>query len=122
MVFNYGQKNQVSFANELEYYYALGFLANNRHAELHWEHNEQQGAWASEGRIHCLVPTNEFPQNFLFTAGRGRICARINCNEFVERMIKVHSFSYNGVPNNVSKILATIPNMYKNIFMKGYAA
>lgn len=27
MLLNYGQKNQVSFANEYEYYCALGFLA-----------------------------------------------------------------------------------------------
>ena len=78
----YGSTDQVSFKNLHEYYFALGFLANNKNAELRWENNEEQGAWGSEGRIHCLVPPSRFPQFFRFTAGRGKVYARINCNEF----------------------------------------
>ena len=122
MLLNYGQKNQVSFANEYEYYYALGFLANDNHAELHWEHNEDQGAWGSEGRIHCLVPQHSFPQNFMFTAGRSGVYARINCNDYVEALINYHNFSYNGNPNNILNILSTVPEQYKDTFMNGYNA
>ena len=118
----YGQKNQVSFSNEYEYYYALGFLANNNHAELHLEHNENQGAWGSEGRIHCLVPERTFPQNFIFTAGRGRVYARINCNEYFEILINKHNFSCNGISNDVDNILSTVPEKYKDAFFEGYNA
>ena len=52
----YGAQNQVSFRDLHEYYFALGFLANEKNAEIRWENNEEQGAWGSEGRIHCLVP------------------------------------------------------------------
>lgn len=122
MLLNYGQKNQVSFANEYEYYYALGFLANDNHAELHWEHNENQGAWGSEGRIHCLVPQHKFPNNFNFTAGIGRTYARINCNDYVKKLIDEHNFSYNGYSNDLNNILSTVPEEYIDIFMNGYNA
>ena len=36
----FGQQGQVSFRDQEEYYYALGFLANSRNAELRWENNE----------------------------------------------------------------------------------
>ncbi len=118
----FGNRNQVYFTNYNEYYYALGYLANDNHAEVHWEHNENQGAWGSEGRIHCLVPPDNFPQNFSFTAGRGRVHARINCNEYVAKLVNEHNFSINGVPNNYSRILATVPEQYKNDFIAGYNA
>ncbi len=122
MWLSFGQKNQVSFADEHEYYFALGFLANNRNADLRWEHNEDQGAWASEGRIHCLVPQHKFPNNFDFTAGIGRVYARINCNHYVERLIKFHNFSCNGAPNDLNNILGTVPVEYIDDFMLGYNA
>lgn len=116
----YGQKGQVSFRNLIEYYYALGFLADNKRAELRWEHNEEQGAWGSEGRIHCLIPESQFPQYFKFTAGRGNIYARINCNDYVGTLVTEHKFAYNGKKNNVEIIKATVPEQYIQIFIEGY--
>ena len=116
----YGSKGQVSFRNLSEYYYALGFLADSSRAELRWEHNEDQGAWGSEGRIHCLIPENRFPDFFSFTAGRGNVYARINCNDYVETLITEHNFSYNGAWNNVEKIKSTVPEQYLQVFMEGY--
>lgn len=120
MSINFGLKNQVTFNNMSEYYYAMGFLANNDNAELRWEHNEDQGAWGSEGRIHCLIPADQFPQYFRFTAGRGKVYARINCNEYVSKLIIEHKFSYNGALNNISDILSTVPARFKNVFMSGF--
>ena len=116
----FGQQGQVSFRDQEEYYYALGFLANSRNAELRWENNEEAGAWGSEGRIHCLVPENRFPQCFRFTAGRGVIYARINCNEYVGTLITEHNFSYNGNSQNIEKIFETVPEKYRDAFRKGY--
>ncbi len=118
----YGTQEQVSFRDINEYYFALGFLANSRNAELRWENNEDQGAWGSEGRIHCLVPETQFPHGFRFTAGRGNIYARINCNEYVGKLMTEHNFNYNGRGQNLEKILETVPNQYRDIFMEGYGS
>lgn len=116
----YGSQDQVSFRDMNEYYFALGFLANSRNAEIRWENNEDQGAWGSEGRIHCLVPENLFPQFFRFTAGRGNVYARINCNDYVGTLVTEHNFNYNSRGQNVSKILETVPDKYRDIFKEGY--
>ena len=104
----YGAQNQVSFRDLHEYYFALGFLANEKNAEIRWENNEEQGAWGSEGRIHCLVPEDKFPQFFRFTAGRGAVYARINCNDYVGALVTEHNFNYNSKGQNVAAILETV--------------
>lgn len=119
---NFGRNGQVHFDSQEQFFYALGFLANNRHAEIIWEHNEEQGAWASEGRIHCLVPPANFPQNFTFTAGNGNVYARINCNDFVQLLIDNHHFSRRGTPQNIQLILSTVPPEYQPLFWNGYNA
>lgn len=119
-MFSFGQKGQVYFRDHHEYYFALGFLANSTNAEICWENNEDAGAWGSEGRILCHVPERCFPDNFLFTAGRGDIYARVNCNDFVGRLVTVHNFSYNTRFQNVSKILETVPDQYREDFISGY--
>lgn len=118
----YYGNGQVQFETWEEYYYALGFLSNNRYAEIKWEHNEDQGAWASEGRIHCLVPKTQFPPFFRFTAGRGRIYARINCNEYVENLVEEHGFLTNCARQDYNVILATVPHQYIQSFLDGYNA
>ncbi len=119
---NFGKNNQVYFANDNEYFYALGYLANNNHAEVYWEHNEDQGAWGSEGRIHCLVPPARFPQNFTFTAGKGSVYARINCNDYVGVLVRTHHFAINGALNNYATIISTVPSQYHADFIAGYNA
>jgi len=117
----YGRNHQVSFGDLHEYYLALGFLADAKHAEIKWEHNEDQGAWGSEGRIHCLVPTSQFPHNFAFSAGRGnQIYARINCNEYVATLVKEHKFIANSRQQNVADIMSTVPDSYLDDFRMGY--
>ena len=117
---SYGNKGQVSFDTWDEYYYALGFLANRRNAELRWEHNEDQGAWGSEGRIHCLIPQTYFPQYFLFTAGRGNVCARINCNDYVATLVMEHHFATGRQFQDLDAIRSTIPTQYLPVFEDGY--
>ena len=50
----FGKRNKLKFSSPREYYETLGFLAkSDRLVSFHWEQNEEQGAWGSEGRIHC---------------------------------------------------------------------
>ena len=85
---SFGTKNQVHFTSENEYYEALGYLAkSDGTTSIVWEHNEEQGAWGSEGRIH--IYTNNFPfiNNCKLTAGNGNIRHRTNCNEFIKNIV-----------------------------------
>ena len=117
---SFGSSGQIQFANEHEYYKFLGFLAKSDGSTgLTWEHNEEQGAWASEGRIHILKPLPlPYPFNVSLTAGVGNIVARINCNEFVENIRDNHNFIM-GTLQNISSIRSTVPQPYLQDFDYG---
>lgn len=118
----FGKRNKMRFVSPEEYYETLGFLAKSDGSiSLVWEHNEDQGAWGSEGRIHCHNNINRFtaPLTRKFTAGRARnVLHRINCNEFVEDIVSNHNFSM-GSNQNTANIRATIPNQYLLDFDRG---
>lgn len=118
----FGTKNQIRFASEAEYYELLGYLAkNDGTTKLVWERNDEQGAWAEEGRIQSYEawPTN-LSANVKHTAGTGNIVSRINCNEFVEHIAQQHHFVPNGV-QDVAIIRASIPAAYVSAFDRGLA-
>jgi len=120
---NFGTNNppQVQFNNENEYYQALGYLAkSDGSTSLHWENNENQGGWGSEGRIHFFVNSSVIPGYFKQTSGTGNIISRTNCNEFVENIVMNHNFIM-GANQNFSNILTTIPSQYLNDFNYGLA-
>ena len=82
---SFGSTGQVQFANEHEYYRLLGYLAkSDGSTELAWEHNEEQGAWGSEGRIKFRSPKPNNIGTLKLTAGVGNVLYRVNCNSFVE--------------------------------------
>lgn len=120
----FGKRNRMRFDSPEEYYETLGFLAKSDGSiELFWEHNEDQGAWGSEGRIHCYSNLVKFtpPLRRKFTKGRHKkVLHRINCNEFVEDITTNHSFSLGTIQNTVN-IRATIPQQYFADFDRGLA-
>lgn len=117
---SFGSNGQIQFASEHEYYLFLGYLAkSDGSTSLVWEHNENQGAWASEGRIQILRPLpNLF--NMSLTAGVGNIIARVNCNEFIENIRANHNF-VTGTSQNIQAIRQTIPPQYLRDFDAGLA-
>ena len=119
---SFGSLGQIQFANEHEYYKFLGYLAkSDGSTSLTWEHNENQGAWASEGRIQILSPLPlPYPFNVSLTAGVGNIVARINCNEFIENIRVNHNFIM-GASQNISSIRSTVPHKYLQDFDAGLA-
>lgn len=120
---NFGRNNpaQIQFNNESEYYKALGYLArNNNSTSLNWEHNQLQGAWGSEGRIHFFISNPSIPGNFSLTAGTGNIAYRTNCNEFLSNLYNNYGF-VNGRTQNVAIIRSNIPPAYRNYFDLGLA-
>ena len=118
----FGTNQQIQFASDNDFFEALGFLSkNDGTTSIHWEHNENQGAWGSEGRIHCHFNINNFtpPLARKFTRGRARnVIHRINCNEFVQDIVTNHSFVM-GNNQDTNAIRATIPAQYLADFDRG---
>lgn len=118
---SYGNNNQVNFANLNEFYKVLGYLAkSDGTTAITWEHNENQGAWGSEGRIHINENNQRFPANFIYTAGNGSTCFRVNCNEYVECLRDDFGFSL-GMTQNILSIRNLVPDIYKADFDSGLA-
>lgn len=120
----FGKRRRMRFDSQNEYYETLGFLAKSDGSiTLVWENNELQGAWGSEGRIHCHSNLVKFtaPLKRKFTKGRAKkVLHRINCNEFVQDLINTHNFSMGSNQNTVS-IRSTIPAPYLIDFDRGLA-
>lgn len=118
---SFGTIGQIQFANEHEFYKLLGYLAkSDGSTSLAWEHNEDQGAWGSEGRIQIHVTNMPAIGQLKLTAGNGGgIFYRINCNEFVENLNVNHGFVYGGV-QNIANIRQTIPVSFLQDFDEGY--
>lgn len=116
---NFGTQNQIQFANESEYYELLGYLAKSDNSTaLTWEHNEDQGAWGSEGRIKFFIANPPISATLIHTAGVGNIVSRVNCNEFVEN-IATHNNFVMGHNQDLNLIRNTIPNQYLVDFDRG---
>lgn len=117
---SFGSKGQIQFANEHEFYTFLGYLAkSDGSTSIVWEHNENQGAWGSEGRIQVYVSNLPHIGQLSMTAGNGGdIISRINCNEFVENICTQHNFVY-GDKQNAALIRQTVPIQYQTDFDNG---
>ena len=107
----------LQFANDNEFFEAYGFLCNNikHQLEFQWEYNETSGAWGNEGRIlfyatnggHEYLP---MPNALLIklTAGVGRVIKRINCNDYIQELVKNYGFTpvnAGGVYNTPTKLI-----------------
>jgi hypothetical protein len=118
----FGTKNQVRFDTTADYYEFLGYLAkNDETTRLVWEHNDDQGAWAKEGRIQFYVhqPVS-LNVRLKHTVGVGSIVSRVNCNEFIEHIAHYHHFVSNASQDQ-SRIRTSIPKAHINNFNRGLA-
>lgn len=115
----FGLIGQVQFQNEHEYYEMLGYLAkSDGTSSLVWEHNENQGAWGSEGRIKFYIQNIPVSATLSLTAGVGNVVHRVNCNEYVENIATNHAFIMGGV-QDINAIRNTVPNEYQVDFDRG---
>lgn len=119
----YGKKSQLKFNDEDDLFFTIGYLAKIGVFMLKWEHNEQQGAWGSEGRIHVLQLPSNYPATLKnsHTKGVGSVKFRINCNSFVE-LLQDLGFVRNTKSQNVQTIRSNIPSQYQASFDSGLSA
>lgn len=118
----FGTKDQVQFDTPEDYYEFLGYLAKeDGTTKLVWENNDEQGAWAVEGRIQFYVEApRALHARLRHTAGTGNIVSRVNCNDFVEHIAQHHHFISNR-PQNQAKIRKSIPVAHRGDFDRGGA-
>lgn len=119
----FGKGKQMQFSSESEFYETLGFLAkSDGSVRLYKEDNQNQGAWAHEGRIDCYFNLPKFttPLRDKFTAGVGKVLHRINCTEFVFNIVDNHAFVKNSLTQNTAAIRATVPPAFVVDFDKGF--
>lgn len=89
----YGKIDQVKFLNAAEKQEALDYLINSDDVGFYHEQNQEQGAWASEKRIHFYSDVG-VPEGLRrnWTAGRGsRLKARINCGELYDEVLPLRN-------------------------------
>lgn len=113
-------KNRQINATESDYYEFIGYLANHpRVVSIVWEENQEQGAWAREGRIHFKTDRYQYFQakGFNFTAGTQGTLARLNCNSFIENLNRL-GFQQ-GAEQDLNAIRANIDPQYINDFNRG---
>lgn len=116
---SFGIQGQISFSNENEYYELLGYLAkSDGTTALTWEHNEDQGAWGSEGRIKFFTSNIPVSASLNHTAGVSNIVSRVNCNDFIENIATNHNFIM-GLNQNLNNIRNTIPLEFQQDFDRG---
>lgn len=114
----FGKNSQVSFINESEMYKFIGYLAGHP-VVIQWENNDEQGAWAKEGRMAFTTSDvrNHFP-HLGYSAGVGNYVFRLNCNDFVELLFRL-GFSQGNIQNAAS-IKNSIPVANYADFDAGY--
>lgn len=128
----YGTRNFITFNNLNEVYETIGMLTKENYSQLRIEYNQLSGAWAKEGRIYIYSSPDKFlnPITSRFTAGRGRILYRVNCNDFI--MDLIHNHGFNPIPQNsrgrTARVwppsynvgLSLVPQQYQADFIRGY--
>lgn len=85
------------------------------------ERNDQQGAWAPEGRMEFFLNRN-YPLYFVnsFTAGVGRKIHRTNNTEYCDYLKNNHAI-VDGFVQNINNVRATIPAQNIADFNRGLA-
>ena len=113
---------QIRFLIEEDYYEFLGYLAKeDGTTKLVWEHNDEQGAWAGEGRIQFYVTQPAALRAKLnHTRGTGSIVSRVNCNDFIEHILQYHHFTSNG-SQDIATIRSSVPAAHITDFDRGLA-
>nr|DAR33973.1 MAG TPA: ATP-dependent DNA helicase [Caudoviricetes sp.] len=117
----WGKAQQLSFADDHEYYQALGSLCRRGSYTITFETNSQTESWGDAFRIKCLESDSRTPDAFINAMRNAR---RINCNDYVQHLYEQHDFDFD-VANKVlhgdfEKVKRTVPTRYHHDFEDGY--
>lgn len=116
---HFGQRNELYFQSDEEYYEALGYLANPN-SSYYITCEEYANKWGAEYRINFYSISN-MPQSLqnALSAGNNTYVARLNNNDYIHTLIHDYNFSTTG--NQILRdILDTIPPRHLESFNRGY--
>lgn len=128
----YGTIKFINFSNMSDVYETIGILTASNYTKLKIEQNQLSGAWGREGRILIYSNAHKFlvPVTTRFSAGKGLIQHRVNCNDFILDLIANHGFTTRPVtstgktadviPPSYDVALSLVPITYHADFIRGY--
>lgn len=117
-ILSWGRPPKLIFESEEEFYRTLGQLTSEKAFTISFEHNKNTGSYADAYRIRVLAGAKNITkalQNKMTTGNR------INCNDYVIYLTEEHGFvqSGNTIMRSFEKVLETVPDQYKLIFIQG---
>jgi hypothetical protein len=134
-ILHWGRGIGLHFESETEYFYTLGFLANQNHGvEIYTHDNQASGAWSGQGKL--AVPKNRKIRNLpraLDEAFKASGDYRLSVTEYVKELVKRHGFvghrdptgnqyTFYRFPPSLEAVLQTVPDTYKDVVTRGFNA
>lgn len=115
----WGKAQQLCFADDHEYYRALGSLCRTDSYTITFETNSETESWGDAFRIKCLRSDSQTPDAFIDAM---RTARRINCNDYVQNLYEYHDFDVGNkvLIGNYEKVKKTVPSSYYYDFEEGY--
>lgn len=109
----------LKFNNEEEYFIALGAFCNSKAFSISYEPNKSTGSYADAYRMRKLSTAQNLIKPIEDAIRSGN---RINCNSYVNTLIKKHSFIQNGksIYGTLENVIKTVPQKYILNFIEGY--
>lgn len=109
----------LNFNNEKEYYIALGTFCNNKAFSISYEPNKSTGSYADAYRMRKLSTALDLIKPIKDAIRTGN---RINCNRYVDTLIKNHNFIQNGktIYGTLENVIKTVPEKFIADFIDGY--
>ena len=118
MQLSFGERNFVTFSDEADFYFCLGFLMNpNKGVRFDWEVYDNK--WGIEGRIWINNSSNA-PSSLLraFSAGTQTVEHRLNCNEYI-RYLHDNFGIVKGRIQDLDYVESRIPPQYLESYNEG---
>ena len=114
-----GENDQLVFTTESEYYIAIGNFCNVDVFRITYEENARTGSYSDAYRMTKLTDKTLIMP--LENAIRSK--NRINCNAFVENLIRNHNFIQKGLQiyGIYENVMKTIPDKFMKDFIDGYS-
>lgn len=121
----WGENKQLQFKNDKEYFESLGVFSNPELTRIYIEDNAKRGSFSDAYRLSLYKNTRDCENlpNSIKNAMKDH--GRINCNAYVENLIKNHGFVISGniIAVLLDDVLKTLPlnrDECMLAFMKGY--
>ena len=120
----------LTFLNDSEYYFVLGFLSNRANGiDIYTHQNDLSGAWGGQGKLHNRSTNLNLPRA-LATAFNKSGDDRLSVSDYVRNLVDYHAFdgwsdrtgnryTFYRFPTSIDLVRATIPSAHMVDFESG---